>query len=42
VLVEIARKQVADAAVVVDDEDMRRVVVRRAAAMRLDRRWHGH
>src|SRR5207249_9088899 len=42
VVVEIAGEQVADAAVVIDDENMRRVVVGAAGAMSLDGRRHGH
>ena len=41
VVLQIARQQIADAAIVVDDENMRRVVVG-TAAMRLERRRHGH
>src|SRR5215510_8776064 len=41
-LVKIAGEQVADAAIVVDDQNMRRVIVRSAAAMSLDGRRYGH
>ena len=41
-ILEVAREQVADTAIIVNDEDVGRAVVRAAAAMRLDRRRHGH
>ena len=41
-LLQIAGEQVADAAVVVDNQNMRTIVVRRLAAMQFDRSCHRH